>query len=149
MTSSTSRPNATPKRKPTGDGEHSAGDEPGHAAAPECLVDEMVEQTFPASDPTQLPGRAEGAPNTAPSQPMDAGEPKDAPRTIGNQGVIPASRDLEDTVTLGHASVTLRLDRDGRGLEVTLANNGAVLDAAGVDRLIAALSNQRARMNGG
>jgi hypothetical protein len=144
----------TPPMKPGNEAPHAAagGRDPAaerdRAAAPECLVDAMVEQTFPASDATQLPGRAEGAPNAAPSRPVGADEPRDAPRTIGNQGVIPASRDLEDSVDLGQASVALRLDRDRRALEVRLTSNGAVLDAAGVDRLIAALSTKRAQMNG-
>jgi len=44
------------------------------------------------------------------------------------------------------ADVMLRLERDLKGLQVELTTNGAVLDAAGVDRLIAALSTKRAQM---
>jgi len=122
------------------------------APTQERLVDQMVEETFPASDSTQLPGRAD----CEPAGGGDAAHRDDAathlpqrepPRTIGNQGVIPASRNLEDTVDLGDvADVNLRLERDLKGLQVELTTNGAVLDAAGVDRLIAALSTKRAQM---
>jgi len=121
------------------------------APAQERLVDQMVEETFPASDATQLPGRADCEPaGDVAANRDDAGAvrpQREPPRTIGNQGVIPASRNLEDTVDLGDvADVNLRLEGDLKGLQVELTTNGAVLDAAGVDRLIAALSTKRAQM---
>jgi len=122
------------------------------AVTHEHVVDEMVEETFPASDATQLPGRADCAPPDAnlAAQGDDAGKPRaerEAPRTIGNQGVIPASRNLEDSVELAPVTeVSLRLERDLRHLHVQFSTNGANLDAAGVDRLIAALSSKRAQM---
>src|SRR5690242_17129841 len=70
------------------------------APTQERLVDQMVEETFPASDPTQLPGRADCEPasgdDAAHRDDAAAHLPqKEPPRTIGNQGVIPASRNLE------------------------------------------------------
>jgi hypothetical protein len=118
----------------------------------ERLVDEMIEETLPASDATQLPGRADCDPgdSDAVMHRDDAGTLRtqgEPPRTIGNQGVIPASRNLRNTVDLGDAAgVDLRLERDLKGLHVELTTNGTVLDAAGVDRLIAALSAKRSQM---
>ena len=144
-----------PSPRQTAPASHTAAEQaPPKTDAPtqERLVDQMVEETFPASDPTQLAGRAD----CEPAGGDDAGHRDDAathlpqkepPRTIGNQGVIPASRNLEDTVDLGDVTdVNLRLERDLKGLQVELTTNGAVLDAAGVDRLIAALSTKRAQM---
>jgi hypothetical protein len=108
-------------------------------------IDEMVEETFPASDATQLPGRAGGAPTRDPVNPPDR-EPT-TPHTIGNQGTRPSTRLVEETVALAdQGSVTLRFDGDQRRLHVFLGADGLSLDAAGVDRLIAALSEKRAQM---
>ena len=73
---------------------------------------------------------------------------RDPPRTIGNQGVIPASRERENSVDLNDSThVMLRLDADRKLLQLALDRNDTVLDARGVDRLIAALSEKRAQMN--
>jgi hypothetical protein len=118
---------------------------PSKAPAQEALIDEMVEQTFPASDPTQLPGRAGGAPAGDAATPPE--READAPRTIGNQGKVPASRMVEETVPLAdQGAVTLRLDTEQRRLHVFLGADGLSLDAPAVDRLIAALSDKRTQM---
>ncbi|MGE5169526.1 MAG: hypothetical protein ACM3JC_04040 [Rudaea sp.] len=103
----------------------------------------MIEDTFPASDATQLPGRAADA---SPKVDKAAQEPESsAPRTIGNQGVAPATRMLEDTVRLGASgSVTLRFDAQLRRLYLDFSDEGMALDAVALDRLIEALSTKRA-----
>lgn len=112
--------------------------------AEERLVDEMVEETFPASDATQLPGRADdGEPAAAPARAGNA----ERPRTIGNQGVPPSSRMIEETFPLADQGVvTLRFDGEHRRLHVFLGEDGLSLDAAAVDRLIAVLSEKRVQM---
>jgi hypothetical protein len=118
---------------------------PGNRHTQEELIDEMVEETFPASDATQLPGRAAGAPTHDKVAPPDR-EPV-TPHTIGNQGTQPSSRMLEETVALGdQGEVRLRFDSRHARLHVLLDADGLSLDAAGVDRLIAALSEKRAQM---
>jgi hypothetical protein len=120
---------------------------------PERAIDEMVEQTFPASDATQLPGRAAGAPATRAKKPLGREEtPKEftpgTPRTIGNQGVVPASRMLEETLPLTDVgAVTLRFDTELRRLLIYLSEEGMPLDATALDRLIAVLSAKRALLN--
>jgi hypothetical protein len=118
----------------------------------EQSIDEMVEESFPASDASQLPGRAAGAPEAGP---VSAREPKGTPReftpgtprTIGNQGVIPASRKREETVPLtGSGVVTLRYDAASRRVQLYFSEEGIALDAEALDRLIAALSAQRAQI---
>jgi hypothetical protein len=111
----------------------------------EALIDEMVEETFPASDATQLPGRADGAPTADPGRPPE--RKAEAPHTIGNQGTVPATRVVEETVPLAaQGVVTLRLDAGQQRLHVFLGADGLSLDAPAVDRLIAVLSEKRARM---
>ena len=113
----------------------------------------MVEDTFPASDATQLPGRAAhvqpenaASGSTSPNHGKDEHRPS-APRTIGNQGVIPASRSRKQTIPLGDAhEVTLRLDPAQRTLELLFSDPQLALDAAALDRLIKALSMHRTRM---
>jgi hypothetical protein len=109
--------------------------------AQEQSIDRMLEDTFPASDATQLPGRAAGPPPKPSTQ-----EPESAaPRTIGNQGVAPATRMLEETVRLGASgAVTLRFDAELRRLYLDFSEDGMALDAEALDRLIAGLSTKRA-----
>jgi hypothetical protein len=107
----------------------------------------MVEDTFPASDATQLPGRAADAADHH-SEPHD---PKRdaiaAPRTIGNQGVIPATRMREESVPLsGAGAVTFRFNPTAQRLSLRFSDEGMWLDAKALDRLIAALSAKRAQM---
>jgi hypothetical protein len=114
----------------------------------ERSIDKMVEDTFPASDATQLPGRAADAADHR-SEPHD---PKrdaiTAPRTIGNQGVIPATRMREESVSLGATgAVTFRFNPTARRLSLHFSDEGISLDAEALDRLIAALSAKRAQMN--
>ena len=116
----------------------------GHSRQ-EQAIDEMVEDTFPASDATQLPGRA-GERVDHVEHPKRETVPPD-PRTIGNQGVIPATRMREESLPLGRVGVvTLRFDTDARRLSLRFSEDGMMLDAEALDRLIAALSAKRARM---
>jgi len=114
----------------------------------EQTIDEMVEATFPASDATQLPGRAAGAPEPGAERTVPRGEfTQTAPGTIGNQGVAPATRMREESVPLGGtAVVTFRFDIDARRLSLRFSEEGTMLDANALDRLIAALSKKRAQM---
>ena len=128
-------------------------DEPPRKANPEQSIDEMVEETFPASDATQLPGRAAGAPahpdDVQPREPARTTRESvpGARRTIGNQGIIPASRMNEETIRLGDAgTLTLRHDRDLRRLHVFFSEDGIALDAKALDQLIAVLSVKRIQM---
>jgi hypothetical protein len=114
----------------------------------EQTIDEMVEDTFPASDATQLPGRAAGAPEPGAEKRDPKREfPRKAPHTIGNQGVAPSTRMREESVSLGgSAVVTFRFDTEARRLSLRFGEEGAALDANALDRLIAALSKKRAQM---
>jgi hypothetical protein len=119
----------------------------------EQLVDEMIEESFPASDPPQVAGRAdapegEGSASPPPERTTAASERArgNAP-TIGNQGEIPGSRVLEETVPLSdRGAVTLRFDGDHGRLHVYLGDEGLALDATALDRLIEVLSRKRAQM---
>jgi len=114
----------------------------------EQTIDEMVEETFPASDATQLPGRAAGAPEPGGDAPDPRREfPETTPHTIGNQGVIPATRRGEERVSLGGDKVvTFCSDPDTGTVSVRFSEEQLVLNAAALDRLIAALSERRTRM---
>jgi hypothetical protein len=126
---------------------HSQQKEPGESRQ-EQTIDEMVEETFPASDATQLPGRAAGAPEAG----ADAPDPRrefrpTTPRTIGNQGVMPSTRQGEERVSLGGDKVvTFCDDPDARTVSVRFSEEQLALNAAALDRLIAALSERRTRM---
>lgn len=114
----------------------------------EQTIDEMVEDTFPASDATQLPGRAAGAPAPGAEREHRGQEfARKAPGTIGNQGVAPSTRMREESVALGGAAVvTFRFDIEARRLSLRFSEEGMALDASALDRLIAALSKKRAQM---
>jgi hypothetical protein len=114
----------------------------------EQTIDEMVEETFPASDATQLPGRAGEAPDRdAERHDPKRDFPQSRPGTIGNQGVAPSTRMREETVPLGgDAVVTFRFDTDAHRLSLRFSEEGMMLDAAALDRLIEALSKKRAQM---
>ena len=119
----------------------------GHSAR-EQAIDRMVEDSFPASDATQLPGRA-GDPQEPPAAKHDAArdEARKAPRTIGNQGVVPATRMREESLPLGAAGVvTLRVDAVAGRLSLRIGEDEMSLDAKALDKLIAALSTKRAQM---
>lgn len=114
-----------------------------HKPAQEQSIDRMIEDTFPASDATQLPGRAAGAPPKP--GPSRHGSESARPRTIGNQGIAPATRMLEESVRLGTSgAVTLRFDAELRRLSLDFSEDGMALDAEALDRLIEALSTKRA-----
>jgi hypothetical protein len=114
------------------------------------MIDEMIDETFPASDPPQLRAGSRAATPTASDAP--APDPKDpaargTPATIGNQGAIPASGILEESVPLtDQGVVTLRFDGGRRHLHIYLGAEGLSLDARTLDRLIAVLSQKRAAM---
>ena len=128
-----------------------ASQQPSKAVTPDPLIDEMIDETFPASDAPRLEGRRHGDAGVAPEAPprgvreqMAAG----APPGIGNQGAIPASGVLEETVNVSdEGAVHLRFDGDFRHLHVYLGAEGMGLDAQSLDKLIAVLSQKRARMN--
>ena len=124
------------------------------APPPEELIDEMVEETFPASDPPQTYGRTADSAHaeTAGAPPPERARVTEEVRrgalpTIGNQGEMPASRRLEETVTLSdQGALTLRFEGDFRRLHVYFSDEGLALDAQALDALIAALSKARAQM---
>jgi len=121
------------------------GPAPNRARTEEQLIDEMVEETLPASDATQLPGRTAADASNDGTPPERRSAP---PRTIGNQGVVPSSRMVEETIPLADQGVvTLRFDGEHRRLHVYLGEDGLSLDAAAVDRLIAVLSEKRVQMD--
>jgi hypothetical protein len=128
-----SHPGATPSGAPT-----------------EPLLDEMIDETFPASDAPQLSGRARTAPRTAPEPaPRDttAHMAAGSPPTIGNQGAIPASGVLQETFPVNDQDfITLRFDGAHQRLHIALPEGDLALDAQSLDRLIAVLSTKRAAM---
>ena len=115
----------------------------------ETLLDEMVDETFPASDAPQLTERRhdpavapEAPPRTAKEQLEKGQQP-----SIGNQGTLPSSRIQEETVNVSDiGAVTLRFDGEFRHLHVYLGEEGMALDAKALDKLIAVLSAKRAQM---
>ena len=117
---------------------------------PDPLLDEMIDESFPASDPPQLAGRSHGdtaVPPEPPSRDVREQMAKGTPPGIGNQGAIPASGVLEETVNVSHeGAVHLRFDGDFRHLHVYLGEEGMGLDARSLDKLIAVLSQKRARI---
>ena len=119
-------------------------------AATEPLLDEMIDETFPASDAPQLSGRARTAPPTAPEPPRrDPAElaARGSPPTIGNQGAIPASGVLQETFPVNDRRfVTLRFDGAHQRLHIAVPEGDLALDAESLDRLIAVLSAKRAAM---
>ena len=123
------------------------------AAKSEPLIDEMIDESFPASDPPQLSPRVHGddarpaaAPDSAPRS-QDEQLAQGVQPTIGNQGAIPASGVLEETVPLSdQGAVHLRFDGGFRHLHVYLGDEGLALDGPSLDKLIAVLSQKRARM---
>jgi hypothetical protein len=131
---------------------------PTHQSRPtapsEQLIDEMVEQSFPASDPPQITGRTTDAAQAtnAKAPPPERGTvaseaARGVPPTIGNQGEAPASNIVEETVNVSDlGAVTLRFDGDFRNLHVYLGEEGMALDAKALDKLIAALSQKRSQM---
>src|SRR3982751_7053201 len=94
-----------------------------NTAAREQIVDERVDETFPASDAPQLTD-PDHEPHAAPERPprgTQGGMARGTPATIGNQGAIPQSRMIEETVPLADLGVvTLRFDGDFRHLHVYL-----------------------------
>jgi hypothetical protein len=120
------------------------------SATREPLIDEMIDETFPASDPPQLTERRDGgAATTAPDAPARGRDQlaHGVQPTIGNQGSIPASGVLEETVPLSDlGAVHLRFDGGFQRLHIYLGDEGLALDAPALDRLIAVLSQKRARM---
>jgi hypothetical protein len=120
----------------------------------EALIDEMIDETFPASDAPQLTARNDGSPPAgAPPERAARGSAEEIARgvqpTIGNQGAIPASGVLEETVPLADQGVVhLRFNGDFRRLHIYLGEEGMALDGRALDRLIAVLSQKRARMAG-
>jgi hypothetical protein len=118
-------------------------------ASTEPMLDEMIDETFPASDAPQLSGRAHAAPRTEPEPPPrdPAGQAaRGTPATIGNQGAIPASGVLQETVPVTEQDfVSLRFDGGRQHLHIDVAT-GLTLDAKALDRLIAVLSAKRAAM---
>ena len=127
--------------------EHHEHPSKGHTRQ-EQTIDEMVDETFPASDATQLPGRAAGAPDPDAERPDRKREfRRGQPGTIGNQGVPPSTRMKEERVSLGgDAVVMFRFDNDARRLSICFSEEGMMLDPAALDRLIEALSRKRAQM---
>jgi hypothetical protein len=122
---------------------------PPSSASTEPMLDEMIDETFPASDPPQLSGRARTTPRSAPeAPPRDSAEQlaRGSPPTIGNQGAIPASGVLQETVPVTEQDfVSLRFDGGRQHLHIDIAT-GLTLDAKALDRLIAVLSAKRAAM---
>jgi hypothetical protein len=118
----------------------------------EQLLDEMVEESFPASDAPQLTGRADAERDgeSTPSPERTSARAETAhgtPSTIGNQGAIPQSRIAEETVPLDDLGVvTLRFDGELRRLHIYLGEEGMALDAKALDRLIEVLSAKRSQM---
>ena len=129
----------------------SSGTTPSGAPT-EPLLDEMIDETFPASDAPQLSGRARTAARSAPEPPRrDPAEQvaSGSPPTIGNQGAIPASGVLQETFPVNDRDfVTLRFDGAHQRLHIAVPEGDLALDAQSLDRLIAVLSTKRAAMTG-
>jgi hypothetical protein len=106
----------------------------------ESALDEMIAETFPASDPPQLDGMLQPAPaaNAVPTHPDEHAPPPEVPERPSTARVdVRGGR-----VSLGDAG-EVELRSDAEGIEVTLPANPLHLDARGLEALIAALQKHR------
>jgi hypothetical protein len=108
-------------------------------------LDEMLRETFPASDAPQLDGHAlQGAPaNALPRHPAEHAPPPEVQLSPADDAA--AFERARQTYPLGAANVTL--STSGGEVEIELPANRLTLDAAGLEQLIAALERHRPSLN--
>jgi len=111
----------------------------------EAILDEMLAETFPASDPPQLDSAAEAGP--------DRGPPRSDPTetsvsATGSSGAAVVAGVVEETVALGdQGSITLRLIGQPVRLQILLGPNGLTLDADDLEMLVSSLASKREAMS--
>ena len=106
----------------------------------EALLDEMIAETFPASDPPQLDGAFKRGPaeNAVPRHPDQHAPPPDVAADVDDTALDVR----EGRYSLGNAGEA-RLRTDAEGIDVHLPANPLRLDAAALEALIAALQKHR------
>jgi len=111
----------------------------------EAILDEMLAETFPASDPPQLDSATVAGP--------DHGPPRSDPTetsvsATGSSGAAVVAGVVEETLALGEqGSITLRLIGQPVRLQILLGPNGLSLDADDVDMLVSSLASTREAMS--
>jgi hypothetical protein len=115
----------------------------------DALLDEMVKETFPASDPPQLEGL------TRDGEPVSAGDdeacvftaPVDEAEVDPRHAWVASHRLLEETLTVSdQGAITLRHLAEPERLQIYLGEEGLALSAEDLDLLIVTLSRKRAEM---
>jgi hypothetical protein len=115
--------------------------EPKRSENVDSLLDEMSKESFPASDAPQLDGiEREGAPaaNAVPKHPAEHAPPPEVPDPPPSEQ---QTNVLEERYRIGDCAVTLRTVNDR--FEIGLDRNPMMLDAAGVEELIALIERHR------
>jgi len=111
----------------------------------EAILDEMLAETFPASDPPQLDSAAEAGP--------DRGPPRSDPTetsvsATGSAGAVVVAGVVEETLALDdQGSITLRLIGQPVRLQILLGPNGLSLAADDLDMLVSSLASKREAMS--
>ena len=122
--------------------------DPGHRTPQDvdALVDEMGDESFPASDAPQLDGVTRDGParNAVPRHPGTHAPPPD---------VVPAGDDealdvREGRYDLGDAGEA-QVRTDARGVDLRLPSNPVRLTASALEQLITALERHRPPLRGG
>jgi hypothetical protein len=114
----------------------------------EAVLDEMLKETFPASDAPQLDGLPlAGAPASRelPRHPAGHARPPDVPE----QGDSDAALEVRDGRCSLGAAGEASLHTDADGVELRLPENPVRMDAAALERLITALQRHRPPLHRG
>jgi hypothetical protein len=112
----------------------------------EALLDEMIKETFPASDAPQLDGVLDAGPaaNAVPSHPLEHAPPPD----VAPPGDDAALDVREGRYPVGDAGAAyVRTDADG--VEIELPANPLRIGASALEDLIAALQKHRPPLHRG
>jgi hypothetical protein len=110
----------------------------------EAILDTMIADTFPASDPLQLDsisdaGISEGPPRSDPTETSVS--------SAGTSQAAVVAGVLEETIALGdQGAITLRLIGQPVRLQILLGPNGLTLAADDLDMLVSSLQSKREAM---
>lgn len=110
----------------------------------ESILDNMIADTFPASDPLQLDSISDTGPDEGPprSDPTETSVSR-----AGTSGAAVVAGVVEETIALGEqGSITLRLIGQPVRLQILLGPNGLSLDGEDLDMLVSSLESKREAM---